>query len=81
MRIILQNESQKERRLYVPNALLVNRLTFFWIVRGLEKRGIHLPCEQISMIAESIQAARKRHPDWVFLEAEQANGEKIRIIV
>jgi len=81
MRIILQNESQKERRLYVPNALLLNHLTSLLLARGLEKRGIHLSCEQIRMITESIKAVHKRHPDWVLMEAEPSNGDKIKIIV
>ena len=81
MQIILQNKDQKERRLYVPNALLLNQLTSFLLARGLEKRGIHLSCEQIRMIAESIKAVHKRHPDWVLMEAEPSSGDKIKIIV
>ena len=81
MRIVLQNKTQKERRLYVPNALLLNHLTSFWLARGLEKRGIHLSCKQIRMIAESIKAVHKRHPDWVLMEAEPSSGDKIKIIV
>lgn len=81
MRIILQSKNQKERQLYVPNVLLLNRLTSFLIVRGLEKRKIHLSCKQVSMIAQSIRAVHKRHPDWVLLEAEPSSGEKMKIIV
>ena len=81
MRILWQNGSQRERRLYVPNALLANRLTAFWVSRGLESHGIHLPVEQIRMIAESIKAVRERHPAWVLLEAERPSGEKIRVIL
>ena len=74
MRIILQSKNQKERQLYVPNVLLLNRLTSFLIVRGLEKRKIHLSCKQVSMIAESIKAVHKRHPDWVLMEAEPSSS-------
>ena len=81
MRVILQSKNQKERQLYVPNVLLLNRLTSFLIVRGLEKRKIHLSCKQVSMIAQSIRAVHKRHPDWVLLEAEPSSGEKMKIIV
>lgn len=79
MQIILQSKNQKERQLYVPNVLLLNRLTSFLIARGLEKRKIHLSCKQVSMIAQSIRAVHKRHPDWVLMEAEDAKGEKIKI--
>ena len=81
MRIILQSQNQKERRLYIPNTLLLNRLTAFLIARGLEKRKVHLSCKQISTIAQSIRAVHKRHPDWVLLDAEPSSGEKIKIIV
>lgn len=79
MRMILHNENQKELRLYVPNTLLLNHLTSFLIGRVLDKRGIHLSCKQIRMIAESIKAVQKSHPDWVLMEAEDAKGEKIKI--
>ena len=81
MRIVFQNKTQKERRLYVPNALLLNHLTSFLIARGLEKRGIHLSCEQIRMIAESIKDVHKRHPDWVLVEIEDVNGDEFKIIL
>ena len=79
MRIVLQNKSQKERLLCVPNALLLNRLTAFWIARKLEKRGIQLPYGQIRLIKEQLQNIGRQHPDWVLLEAEDAKGEKIKI--
>ena len=81
MRIVLQNKSQKERRLYVPNALLMNRLTAFWITRELEKHGIQLPHGQIRRFVQSFKAVRERHPDWVLMEAEPSSGDKIKIIV
>jgi len=79
MRIILQNKSQKERLLCVPNALLLNRLTAFWIARKLEKRGIQLPYRQIRLIKEQLQNICRQYPDWVLMEAEDAKGEKIKI--
>ena len=81
MRIVFQNKTQKERRLYMPNALLLNHLTSFLIARGLEKRGIHLSCKQIRMIAESIKAVHKRHSDWVLVEIEDVNGDEFKIIL
>lgn len=81
MLIVFQNENQKERRLYVPNAVALNRVTSVLIARGLEKRGVHLAYAQIREFAECIKAVRKRHPDWVLLEAEPSNNEKIKIIV
>jgi len=81
MRIIFLNEKKKERRLYVPNALLSNRLTSFWIVQSLEKHGIYLSHKQIRRFAECINDVRKRHPDWVFLELTEKGGEKIKIIL
>ena len=81
MRIVLQNGNQKERRLYLPNALVLNRLTSFWVAKGLQKHGIHLAHGQIRKLAESIKDVQKLHPDWVLLEAEDAKGETIRIMI
>lgn len=81
MRIVLQNESRKERHLYVPNVLLLNRLTVFWISKGLERHGIQLPIGQIRQLKKQLQSICRQHPDWVLLEAEDASGEKIKITI
>ena len=81
MRILIQNKDQRKHKLYVPNILLLNRLTSFLITKVLEKRKVHLPYKQIRILANDIKDVHKRHPDWVLVEAEQASGEKIKIIL
>ena len=81
MRILIQNKDQRKHKLYVPNILLLNRLTSFLITKVLEKRKVHLPYKQIRSFAKNIKTISKRHPDWVLVEAEQASGEKIKIIL
>ena len=81
MRIILQNESRKERRLYVPNVLLMNRLTTLWVSHGMEKHVIHLPNRQIQTLMKIVRQIRLRHPEWILLEAEDPKGGMIKIIL
>ena len=81
MRILIQNKDQRKHKLYVPNILLLNRLTSFLITKVLEKRKVHLPYKQIRLFAKDIKTISKRHPDWVLVEAEKVSGEKIKIIL
>lgn len=81
MRIVLQNGQQKEKCLRIPNGLLLNRFFSFLLIKTLNKRGIRLTQEQIKPIVASLNSARKRHSDWVLLEAEDGRGEQIKIIL
>lgn len=81
MRIILQKERGKPMQIRIPNCLLLNKFAASAAAKQLNKRGISLDCKQLLALAKQMQAARKRHPDWVLLEAEDGGGEKIKIIL
>ena len=81
MRIVLQNGQQKEKCLRIPNGLLLNSFFSFLLIKTLNKRGIQLTQDQMKPLIKKLKAVRKRHPDWVVLEAEEASGGKIKIIL
>ena len=80
MQIIFQN-NQQEKRLLIPNGLLLNRLTAELAAKLLTMRGIRLSGSQIRKLMQDVKAVRKYHPGWVLLEAEDAGGEGIKIII
>lgn len=80
MQIIFRNKKHKEKHLLIPNGLLLNRLVAEVAANMLTQRGIHLSGRQIKKLMQDLNRVRERQPDWVLLEAEDANGEKFKII-
>lgn len=81
MEIILQKKEQQEKRFRIPTGMLLNRLTAGIAGRKLAKHGGCLSSEQLFKLMQELKAVRERHPDWVLLEAEDANGEKFKIVI
>ena len=81
MRVILQSENHPPICLPIPLGLILNRIVVFILVKALSKKGMHLSGEQMLMLMNEIKGICKCHPGWVLLEAKNASGETVKIIV
>lgn len=67
--------------LLFPTALVVNRLFAGIIRRKLRKEGVKLSRKQTVKLIKAFRKYRKKHPDWVFVDAVSASGAHVTAIL
>ncbi len=81
MRIQLSG-AEEHLNLYLPTGLMCNRLalgTAFSVMH--RKYHVPLTASQAGRFAHALRQFRRTHPNWVLVEVESADGERIQITV
>lgn len=81
MKIILQT-NERTIRIRISNCIAFNRLTAACFVPKLmNKNGMSITSRQAVILIKEVNCCRRRHPDWVLLEAESPDGSScVKII-
>lgn len=80
MRISVDSGGKPLVRLALPSGLVFNR--FFaprLLPRILEENGIHISGEDVELMVKAICDYKKKHPQWVLVEVDSPNGERVRV--
>ncbi|MBE6730772.1 MAG: hypothetical protein E7564_03680 [Ruminococcaceae bacterium] len=72
-------EKPKRFRIIFPTSLVFNRFTAGIAVKEAEKYGVKITKEQLLHIIKSVKEYKKRHRDWVLVEAVSSEGEEVRV--
>ncbi len=63
----------------IPTGLVANRLTAHIAAKGARKYGVTLTGRQISTLFKAIRRYKKAHPDWIFVEVQDADGDYVMV--
>lgn len=78
MKIRLESEGHS-LHLWLPNGVIVNKLTSNLLFRRLEKWGICIPKEQRKTLLKAVRSSKSQLKGWKLLEAESADGDLVEI--
>lgn len=79
MRVIVKAKNGPNLRLILPTGLILNRFAAGWVCKSMEINGMHLSKEQAVTFLQELKRYRRKHRDWVLVEAESANGDYVKV--
>lgn len=80
MRIVVEKAGGRRVDIAFPSRLILNSLTAALAAPILSRRaGARIPISAAAKMAREINRMRRRHPDWYLVEADSADGDKVRI--
>lgn len=78
MRIRVKDEDTN-LRLWMPTGLLLSRPIAAAVAKGARDKGIPLTGRQLNTLFKAIRRYRKAHRDWVLVEVDSQNGDKVLV--
>ena len=81
MKIQVTGSQEPPVRITLPTALVLNALTARLMGLHIKDREVPLTGAQLSSIFRELRAYSHRHPEWVFVEVESADGTHVRITI
>ena len=72
-------EKPKRFRIILPTSLIFNRFTAGIAAKEAEKNGAKISKKQMINLFKAIKKYKKRHRDWVLVEAVSSEGEEVRV--
>ncbi len=79
MRIVVKNKGEKDIRLLLPTGLVFNPVTALFVPAVSNKYGVHITARQAMAFIKALYDCKRRFPNWVMVEAEDADGDKVEI--
>lgn len=79
MYITVKERRGKNKGLYLPNGLVLNRLSARIISARWKDKNGNLSGKQLHVLFRAIKAYKKTHPDWKIVEVNSQNGETVEI--
>lgn len=79
MRITVRDDEGHHFFFRIPMGLLLNRLTAAAAAKYLRRYGLTLTCRQFLTIFRAMRDFRRRHRDWMLVEAQSADGNYVAI--
>ncbi len=76
---ILVNWQEQNLNLRFPTGLVLNRVTAGIVARALGKKGLPLSRKQMVCCIRALNRYRKTHPDWVLVEVNSADGDRVEM--
>ncbi len=78
MRITVK-EGERERVFRIPTRWLLNKFCLRHIRIGKSKEGIQIPPSAIRELRRTVRRIKERHPDWVLVEVDSPDAERVEI--
>ena len=79
MRIVVENKGEKDIHLFLPTGLLFNPVTALFIPAASKKYGVRITTRQAMAFVKALHNCKRRFPNWVMVETEDAEGGKVEI--
>lgn len=79
MQILVQNKGEKDIRILLPTGLVFNPVTALIIPAAAESKGFRITVRQVMALIKTLHESKRRFPNWVMVEAEDADGCKVEI--
>ena len=79
MRIVVKNMGDRDIRLLFPTRLVFNPVAALIIPSAAKSEGVHINARQAMAFIKVLYNCKRRFPDWVMVEVEDADGGKVEI--
>ena len=79
MKIVVKSKDGPNIWLPIPSCLVLNRFFAGFAPKYLKEYGIDITKEQAVSFVKALNQYRHRHPDWVLVEVQSAEGEYVKI--
>ena len=79
MRIVVKNKGEKDIRLILPTGLVFNPVTALLLPAAAKNHGVRITTRQAMAFVKALHDCKHRFPNWVMVEAEDADGGKVEI--
>ena len=79
MRIEVKNMGDRDIHLRIPTGLLFNPVTALTIPAAAKSQGGHITARQAMAFIKALYDCKRRFPNWVMVEVENADGGKVEI--
>ena len=78
MRIVVKS-SEGNIWLPIPSGLVFNPLTACFAPKFLKEQGVEITRAQAIAFVKELNRYRRKHPKWVLMEVESADGDYVKI--
>ena len=79
MKIVVTTNEGPNIRLPIPSGLVLNRFVAGFAPKYLKEYGIDITKEQAVLFVMALNQYRRKHPEWVLVEAECSSGEYVKV--
>lgn len=79
MRVIVKNNEGLNLRIPIPSGLILNRFSAGVVQKYLKEYGLNVSKAQAAAFVKALNRYRRRHPEWVLVEAETAGGDYVKV--
>lgn len=79
MHIFVKSVDYRDIHLCLPSRLLLNPVGALPAPRFLKKNGMEITYAQALKLASTLNRYRKKHPEWVVIEAQTNDGASVEI--
>lgn len=79
MRIVVKPDDGKKLKILLPTGLILNRFTAALAPKYLKEQNIHITKKQAVSFVKALNCYRRKHPEWVLVEVQSADGEYVKI--
>ena len=79
MKIVVKSNDGPNLWLPIPSGLVLNRFVAGVAPQYLKEYGLDITKEQAVLFVKALNKYRRRHPQWVLVEVQSAEGEYVKI--
>ena len=79
MKIVVKSNEGPNIRLPIPSGLVLNRFAAGFAPKYLKEYGIDITRQQAVAFTKELNRYRRKHPEWVLVEAECSGGEYVKV--
>ena len=79
MRIVVKSNEGPNLWLPIPSGLVLNRFVAGFAPKYLREYGLNITKEQAISFIKELNRYRRKHPEWVLVEAESSDGEYVKV--
>jgi len=81
MKIQIKEAGGHKFTLPIPTGAVFGHLTAAFLPRVLKDEDVTITRKQAYQLLKELRRFKKRHPDWILVDIQSANGDMVKITV
>jgi len=81
MKIQIKEADGHKLTLPIPTDVVFGHITAAFLPRALQDKGVTITKKQAYQFIRELRRYKRRHPDWVLVDIEDACGDTVKITV